>query len=158
MQAFTSREIFLRHPPMEQQPKSVALQAIDVLFVQRDMKSFEAFVAQDGVHKNGAPGSALEKLRRYQERNQRPEELHLSRIEFFRAEDIDRLESEYPHKLWFRVRDHIGDSLGVLIGIALSGVRRDRAIKLGEDPANVAMVTWVLSDDDPPKIVHVDSS
>jgi hypothetical protein len=45
-----------------------------------------------------------------------------------------------------------------LIELALTGKLRDRAICLGEDPNQVAMMTWVLSEDRPSKIVHVDFS
>ena len=141
---------------MADNPKSVALQAIDALFIHRDLDLYETFVADDAVHKNREPGSAIWKIHRYK-RSQQPRHV-LSQVWFFDANELDRLESLYPHKLWSRVRGHIGQQQGVLIKLALTGKDRDRAISLGEDPNEVGMMTWVLSDDCPSKIVHVDFS
>ncbi|MGH7930801.1 MAG: hypothetical protein ACREQV_23765 [Candidatus Binatia bacterium] len=137
-------------------PRAVALEAITALFVENDIAVFEEFVAADAVQGDRGAGTALVKISK-----QRPEhlrEFELSKIVFFREPDIDRLQASYPDDLWPRVREHIGDQQGVLVRFALTGEAAEHARAIGKDPRKVAMMTFVLSSGENPRIVHVDDN
>lgn len=77
---------------------------------------------------------------------------------FFRKASIDRLEASYPDDLWPCVRKHIGEQRGVLVKLALTGVLAERARAAGKDPRDLAMMTFVVSVDEEPKIVPIDDN
>lgn len=153
-----SSVVFFMSPmtSMATEPKAVALQAIATLFVQHDLDRFKTFVDNDAVQGNFKPGSAIAKIDK-----QRPEKLKaidLSQIIFFRAGDIARLSKLYPDDLWPRVESHIGERQGVLVKIALSGAMAERARAAGKDPNDIGMMTFVVSSQPEPKIVHIDDN
>ena len=138
------------------EPQAVALEAVTELFVNHDLEAFGSYVAEDAVQGDFAPGSAVSKLGK-----QRPEKLasvELAQIRFFRKADIDKLEASYPDDLWPRVRKHIGEQQGVLVKLALTGDIAERARAAGKDPRDVAMMTFIVSLKDEPKIVHIDDN
>lgn len=138
------------------EPKGVALDAIDALFVERDPASFQKFLAAGAVQGDREPGSALEKLQKQSPANF--ETVELDQVIFFRASDIDRLSASYPDDLWRRVQKHIRDQQGVLVKLELKGEAAERARAVGKDPRDVAMMTFVVDDAPDPKVIHIDDN
>ncbi|MCM2373588.1 hypothetical protein [Aporhodopirellula aestuarii] len=138
------------------EPQAVALEAVTKLFVNHDLGAFRSFVADEAVQGDLAPGSAVSKLNK--QRSEKLASVELAQIIFFRKADMDELEDSYPDDLWPRVRKHIGDQQGVLVKLALKGDLAERARAAGKDPRDVAMMTFVVSSEERPKIVHVDDN
>ena len=113
-------------------------------------------MAEEAVHKDFAAGSAVSKLNK--ERPEKLASIELSQIVFFRKADVDELEISYPDDLWPRVRKHIGELQGVLVKLALTADLAERVRAAGKEPRDVEMITFVVSSEKEPKIVHIDDN
>tara|TARA_R100000027_G_scaffold54802_2_gene43883 strand:+ start:3302 stop:3760 length:459 start_codon:yes stop_codon:yes gene_type:complete len=99
----------------DNQLKSTALHAVDLLFFQGDNQAFIELVSPTAERKTGGQGSAVEGLKKQKEGSFT--RASATEIIFVTPQNIADLKEEYPDDMWdqHRASVHLKDGLGCLV-------------------------------------------
>jgi len=99
----------------ENQLKSTALKAVDLLFLNGDNEAFLELVAANAERKTNGEGSAVESFKKQKEGMFT--KAALSEVIFVTLRNIPKLKEAYPDDMWNedRIPTHLADGLGCLV-------------------------------------------
>lgn len=97
----------------DDQLKSTALKAVNLLFLNGNTSAFLTLVSPDAERKTNGAGSAIEAFKKEGTFTR----VSLSKLVFVTLENISEIKEAYPGDMWDedRVPAHLGDGLGCLV-------------------------------------------
>ena len=126
----------------ENQLKSTALKAVDLLFFNGDNDAFLEFVAADAERKTNGEGSAVESFKKQKEGTFT--KATLSEIVFVTSKSVPELREIYPDDMWNenRILAHLDDGLGCLVLVDVGEGKKGMMFFVLKDIDGQGLITY----------------